>query len=304
MLELVTVGGITFDYIFWVNRLPEPYFGGEIHHYDRFFGGRAPNVAVAAVKLGIKAGIISSVGNDFVSLGYKRHLQRLSIQLKDVRNYKNEKTKQIFIFSDPRGRQITFFYFGAEKHLATMKVPVNTIRNCKLLHLTSGDYKFNLKSAKIAHKLGVTTSFDPGNDPSIELPRYLERMLSLTDYLFMNEFEYRKILNVLKARKINQLFDFGVKTIVTIYKGDRSSRIYTQDNQIRIPAVPTTCIDPTGASDAYVGAFLASILKGYKLEKAGLIGSLTSAFVVEKYGAQTNLPTWNKLKKRQTILTP
>lgn len=84
VMDLLVIGGITFDYLFWVDRLPEKHFEGVIKRHGRFFGGRAPNVAVAAAKLGIKTGLVSSVGDGFASEGYEAYLRATDVDLRGI----------------------------------------------------------------------------------------------------------------------------------------------------------------------------------------------------------------------------
>ncbi len=200
MLDLLAIGGITFDNLFCVNRLPKTHFEGIIERQGKFFGGRAPNVAVAVAKLGIKSGLVSPVGDDFESDGYENYLKNIGVDLQGVLKFKGESTKQIYIFTDPKGDQITFFTYGAESHFREMDVPRDLIKDSRMIHLTSsGDYKFNVKSAQFAYENKILVSFDPGNDPFIEIEEYLVTMLKHTSILFMNDIEaisLQKRLNV------------------------------------------------------------------------------------------------------------
>jgi sugar/nucleoside kinase (ribokinase family) len=106
------------------------------------------------------------------------------------------------------------------------------------------------------------------------------------------------MIKKLKMRSINELLDLGINAAVVINKEDRSSSIYTRGKLEEIPSALRTVRDPTGASDAYIGAFLAGLTKGYSLRSAGMIGSIEASFAVEGFGAQTNLPDWDSLCQR------
>jgi len=299
VLDLLAIGGITFDNLFWVNRLPEKHFEAVVRRYGRYFGGRAANVAVAAAKLGIKTGVVSPVGADFTSSGYKDYLVRLGIDLRGVVEVPKRKTKQIFIFTDLAGNQVTFFYYGAESHFKKIKVPVDLIKESKIVHITSsGDYKFNVRCAKTAYENNMLVSFDPANDPFTEIPEYLSEVIRCTTFLFMNDVESSGILTRLGLNRLDQLLDVGPRIVVVIAKNDKSGVIYTKEAFIQLPSAINAIKDPTGASDGYIGAFLAAYVKGYDLKTAGMMGAVEASFVVESFGSQTNLPRWQQLYKR------
>jgi sugar/nucleoside kinase (ribokinase family) len=299
MLDLLTIGGITFDNLFRVDRLPQKHFEGIIERRGRFFGGRAPNVAVAVAKLGIKTGLVSSVGDDFESEGYEDYLRANGVDLRGVIRVARENTKQIFIFTDPYGDQITFFDYGAEKHFSKMETPKDLIKESRNVHISSsGDYRFNVRCAEFAHKNGSIVSFDPGNDPFTEITEYIEIMLQNCSILFMNDLEALSMVKQLDLNGVNELLDFGPRIVIVINKSDKDSRIYTLNSTEHIPSVIRILKDPTGTSDGYVAGFLAGYIKGCDTRIAELIGSVEASFVAEGFGAQTSLPDWQCLGKR------
>jgi len=298
-LDLLAIGGITFDNLFWVDRLPEKHFEAVVRRYGRYFGGRAPNVAVAAAKLGIKTGVVSPVGDDFESEGYESYLRGIGVDLRGIVKVSGRGTKQIFIFTDPEGNQITFFNYGAERYFKKMKIPTELIKASKIVHISSsGDYKFNVRCAKFAYENGISVSFDPGNDPFTEIPEYLEGMVQYSRFLFMNDREAPSIMKCLRLNAVNELLNLGPRIVVMITKKDKSSLIYAKDASEKIPSAIRTIKDPTGASDGYIGAFLAGYTKGYSLRTAGMLGAVAASFIVENLGSQTNLPDWDSLHER------
>jgi ribokinase len=66
-----------------------------------------------------------------------------------------------------------------------------------------------------------------------------------------------------------------------------------------VPAVPVErLVDPTGAGDAFVAAATAATVAGCDPVGAARLGSTVASFVVEREGAQTNLPTPERLAER------
>jgi sugar/nucleoside kinase (ribokinase family) len=261
-LDLLAIGGITLDHIFKVSRLPKTHFEAQIFEFGTFFGGRAPNVAAMAAKIGLKTGIVSAVGEDFLGSGYEAHLRKLRVDLRGVIKVSGQRTKEIFIFSDPKGKQITFFYFGAERHFRKMEVPIDLIKESNIVHISSsGDYKFNINCANVAHSNNVLVSFDAGNDPFTEIPEYLKGVISRTYFLFMNDVEVPGILKRLELRNINELLTYGPSIIAIINKQDKSSRIYTKRTVEIVPSAVKEIVDITGASDGYAAGFLTGYTK-------------------------------------------
>lgn len=124
----------------------------------------------------------------------------------------------------------------------------------------------------------------------------LLEIIEHTNFLFMNKHEFERASNLLNF-EIDDYLERVDALIVT--KGSKGSVIYTKDKKIEIPCIKAgKVIDPTGAGDSYRAGFLSAYVKGYDLEKCGLIGAATASFVVEAKGCQTNLPTWDKVVER------
>ncbi|MCK4435210.1 hypothetical protein KAU87_00205, partial [Candidatus Bathyarchaeota archaeon] len=299
VMDLLAVGGLTLDHIFKVSRLPKKHFEAEITEFGVFFGGRAPNVSTMAAKIGLKTGVVSPVGQDFTTSGYEEHLRKLGVDLRGAPRVPEEKTKRILIFSDAEGDQITFFYFGAEKYFEKMELPINLIKESKIVHISSsGDYRFNVKCAKVARENNVLVSFDPGNDPFAEIPEYLKGVISRTSFLFMNNVELPGILRRLELSEVDELLDLGPRVVAIINKKNRSSTVYSKNTTEKIPSALRKVRAPTGASDGYIAGFLTGYVKGYDLKINGMLGATEASFIVEKLGCQTNLPGWNQLSTR------
>jgi uncharacterized membrane protein len=81
-LDLLTIGGITLDQIFKVSRLPEKHFEAEVIEFGTFFGGRAPNVAAMAAKIGLKTGIVSRTFTHIPDLVFISILSQLTLTFK------------------------------------------------------------------------------------------------------------------------------------------------------------------------------------------------------------------------------
>jgi len=192
-----------------------------------------------------------------------------------------------------------FFYLGASAHFRETSVPYQLIKETKMVHITSSnDYEFNVEVSRFAHKNGIRVSFDPGNDPFSEIPAYLRAIIPKVFILFVNNYELSRIFKNLKLNKVRDIQKMGPSIVVAINKEEKSSVIYTTKEKIMIPPVITVRRDPTGASDAYVAGFLTAYLRGYDFKRCGLLASTLSSFVMEKKGAQTNIPSWNELLTR------
>ncbi|ABR55302.1 PfkB domain protein [Methanococcus vannielii SB] len=290
--KITTVGHIALDYIFNVPKFPELNTSIQIPTAKKYYGGAACNVAAEVSNLGILSEIISCVGTDFEISGYNDYLKNLGVLTKNVFISNEEETPKAWIFTDPENNQITYFLWGAAKHYPEISVPNF---DSDIVHLATGDPKYNVKCAEKASSKGILVSFDPGQDLTLYSKEDLEKIIKNVDFLFMNNHEHKRILDLLNISEKDLIR--RVKVLIVTY-GKQGSIIYSKDTKIKIPAILTVSKDPTGAGDSYRAGFLAAYLKGHDLEKCGLFGSCVASFVVEKVGCQTNMPSWNQVIDR------
>ncbi len=292
MEKITCVGHTALDYIFNVEKFPEPNTSVQIPSARKYYGGAAANTAVGIKKLGVDSELLSCVGYDFKNSGYERYLKNLKINISKLYYSDEEETPKAWIFTDKNNNQITFFLWGAAKHYKEIDPPKF---NTEIVHIATGDPDFNLRCAKKAYGNNLI-SFDPGQDLPLYSKENLLEIIEHTNFLFMNKYEFEKASKLLNFDIENYLERVD---ILIVTKGSKGSVIYTKDKKIEIPCIKAEkVIDPTGAGDSYRAGFLSAYIKGYDLEKCGLIASATASFVVEAKGCQTNLPTWDMVIER------
>ena len=78
---------------------------------------------------------------------------------------------------------------------------------------------------------------------------------------------------------------------VVIKKGEHGAMFFSEHEMYVMPAYPTPrVVDPTGAGDSFLGAFLAALAQGEALRAAVLRGSAAAAMVVARVGCAPAMP--------------
>jgi len=292
-MHLLVIGNVAFDTICKVKFLPKKNEATSIVNLKECFGGCAGNAACVAGKLGVKCSLYASVGLDFKNSGYERRLKELGIDI-SLLTYRNKLTARSFMFADDRGNQQIYYYPGASLHLIHRPVDFSKFTH---VHFTAGEISTYRALMEKAREHGCIVSFDPGQEMfhrSIE--REIYECLSLSHYLFFNEYEIKHLLDGIGSQNAEELF-FDDTIAIVVSKGERGSTVYRRDGRtVDIPAVKTVSIkDPTGAGDSHRAGFIVGIMKGYDEEVACRIGSVVAHFVIQEMGAQENLPSWDEV---------
>jgi 5-dehydro-2-deoxygluconokinase len=85
---------------------------------------------------------------------------------------------------------------------------------------------------------------------------------------------------------------------VVVYKmGEAGAVTFCKGEEIRTGIFPTTPLKPTGAGDAFLGAFLAALAGGRDIEDALRRGSAAAAIVVGRVGCAPAMPDGPELDR-------
>src|ERR1035437_282399 len=283
------VGHTALDYIATVEKIAGKNESSPIIDYEEYPGGGAANIAIAIARMGGKSQLISPVGTDFASSGYKKILIDSHVDISRLYRLEDRQISKAFIFTDREGNQTTYFYWGASSKFKELEpIPVYFV------HLATADSVYNAKIAQIADFV----SFDPGQDLVTYSKEKLELILAHTNILFANQHEIKRILEI-TGKSFSELK--ASIDIIVVTCDAKGSRIYTCKEEFSIPVIPVEALDPTGAGDAYRAGFLLAFTRGYSLPTCGKVGSTVASFVVQTRGCQTGLQTWGEMKIRYEV---
>jgi ribokinase len=161
----------------------------------------------------------------------------------------------------------------------------------------------SLEAARIAHRAGVNVILNPAPAayPLSTLLQKDEIGLPLVDWLMPNEVEAEMLSGIqvtnpdeaIQAGRV--ILDSGVRRGVVITMGSRGVIAVTPDGHWHLPPFQVTPVDPTGAGDAFCGAFACSLAEGQPIQHALRFANAAGALAVTVAGAEPSLP------RRETI---
>lgn len=300
-LDVVAVGSWTnFDHLFRVDRLPMPGDTVQITSAisaveTTYWGGCAPNNAVAAAKLGASAALVSVVGRDFRERGYQRYLEDLSIDLRGVAVLEDALCGHSFLFSDRSGDTICLSHLGAAAFQAQQVPHAGALAEAKVAVINYIFDEFTLGAARIASEAGGQVVV---SGALMTAPDYAAAMVQAADILVCTEHELNLLMAHLGVPGKRALFDRGIRALVST-RGGQGSALATPEGERAVPAArPARFVDPVGAGDSFVGGLAAGLAFGLPLETALKLGAVVASYVIEAEGCQTSMPTREQASSR------
>lgn len=156
------------------------------------------------------------------------------------------------------------------------------------LHLAPMPVAYQRPWVEVASRHGALITLDPHHDSALQDPDDVLPLLpSLTAFL----------PSALEASQLGgddpvmaaQAFVARGARVAVVKLGADGSVLATADGVWHVPACQVDVTDPTGAGDAYCGAFLAALGAGRTALDAALHGTVAASLTVEHCGALTPL---------------
>lgn len=278
MFDLVTVGHFAIDLISSPKiTTPKPTLGGPPTY-----------VSVAAEKLDAKVSVISKVGEDFSS----RHIAWLNINgvdLSGLKRIKGASTTRFILKYTNRRRQLQLK--SRAPPILLEDIP-NSLR-AKVVHIAPVANEISRKLVDKMRTLTNVLSLDPqgfvrefdGNG-NVHLKRWHDQqLLEQIDVYKSSLGEIRMVTGLADLQlAMEKIRDYGARMVI-VTRGTKGSKLLFEGKLYGIPACkPKIVRDPTGAGDAFIGAFLAEYAKGKDPVSCACIGSSSASFAVEGVG--------------------
>lgn len=261
------------------------------------FGGTAGNIGYNLSLLGAETGIVTSVGQDFIELGYQDRINSFPNVSFEGKIHADSHSASCYIVNDESHNQLIIFHRGAMVRGEEINLIENYSEATVKIASLSPDYSpAMIKWGNELKKMNIPFLFDPGQVTSEFTPEGLLDLIPKSFLLIGNEFEISLILKKLEFT-MAQLLELNPNVIIT--KGSKGSDCYYQGKLYTIPICsPKDVQDTTGAGDGFRAGLLYGLAKNVPFEAACKLGSVVGSFVVESAGPQSQKFTFKNVIDR------
>ena len=265
-------------------------------------GGEAVNESVAAAKLGLRAGILCSLGEDAAGDLVAGELKRSGVDCSRILRSIDRPTPvtTMFVNEDGTRKSITN---GAHRHNFRPDRYPERFTGAKALILGSlfrapfdnPEIIFSVLSAAKASGQTVIADTKLPNFRFLTLED-IKDSLPLIDYITPNEDEARYFSGKEEPEEMADAFlSHGVRSVI-VKLGATGCLLKSAKVSIRLPACRISAVDATGAGDNFVAGFASEILRGASDADALRFANACGAICTTAVGAGT------ALKSREQVL--
>jgi sugar/nucleoside kinase (ribokinase family) len=263
-------------------------------------GGSAANTIVGIANLGARAAYVGKVKDDQIGRLYVHDIRAAGVAFETAPAPGGPATGCSYILVTPDGERTMNTYLGAAQDLTPADIDEAQIAASAIVYLEG--YLWDPASAKEAFVKASTIAHGAGRQVALTMSdsfcvdRYRDEFLGLmrngtADLIFANEAELRSLYQT-------QDFDAALKQLRNdvklgvVTRSEKGCVVASSEGVISVPAFPIQkLVDTTGAGDLFAAGFLFGLVRGAGYEKAGMLGGLAAAEVIQHIGArpQTSL---------------
>ena len=292
-LDVISAGIVIADCVARpVESLPPSGQLALIDSIGLYLGGSAANTAATLSKLGLRCAVVGRVGQDGFGDFLENAIQSAGCDTRFLRR-DGAATSATVVHVDAEGERTFLHAVGANANLKAADVPLDSLaaEGARALHV-AGYYVLPELEPELpalldrASRLGLLTSLDTVWNASGAWER-LHACLPYTDVFCPSLHDARLMTGKQDPKEVmDRLFGLGVRRAVVLKMGPEGSLNGGVDGtRLHISAAPVQAVDGTGAGDAFIGGFLAALLRGEDLESAGRLGNAAGALCALALGA-------------------
>ena len=281
----------------------------DVETFGKFLGGSPTNVAVAAARLGHRAGVITGVGDDPFGRFVTREMERLGVCSEHVVTVRDFHTPVTFCELFPPDSFPLYFYrepSAPDLELRERQVDWDAIEHAEIFWFTvtglSRDSSFGLHLRALDHRDRGTgaTILDLDYRSNLwsgmaQARSRLAAVLSRVDVAVGNRQECEMAVGISDPEAAaDALLERGV-SLAIVKQGPKGTLAKTEDERVWVEAIPVNVLNGLGAGDAFGGALIHGLVEGWDLERTIRYASAAGAYVCARIECSTAMPTREQL---------
>lgn len=281
--------------------------GTQIETATRFtaaLGGSSANIAVALVRQGAAAALVTCVSDDAIGRFCRAELQRYGVDTRYLRDVGDEARNSLAVVETraPACQSVIYRNGAADFRMGPADIDaldftgIGGLIATGTLLAAEPSRAATLQAFARARAAGVPVIFDIDHRPyswdsAALAAETCARAAALADIVIGNDDEFA-LLAGSRAEGPDAARALARRSAAfTVYKmGALGAVTFVGDSESRTGVYAVTALKPTGAGDGFMGGLIAGLAAGYSLPDAVARGAATAAIVVTNVGCAPAMP--------------
>ncbi len=280
--------------------------GTQIEDAQKFsaaLGGSAANIAVALVRQGSDAALLTAVSNDAVGRYTVKALASYGIDRRFVVNVGGEARNSLAIVEtrNENCQSVIYRNGAADFQIAEADVSGINYLNFAAVIVTGTSLaqepsrSATIVAMQLARAAGLLLIIDIDYRPyswrsKNEAQAVCLEAARMCDLVVGNDEEFSVLAGSLNGLPLAEELSHQAGRIIIYKQGEKGCATFTSDGHFNTPVFPVTALKPTGAGDAFMGGLISGLVAGNSLQQAVRRGAATAAIVVTRVGCAPAMP--------------
>ena len=283
----------------------------DVQTFQKFLGGSATNVAVAAARYGRRAALITRTGKDAFGRYVRAEAERLGVDPTFITEVDGPPTPVTFCEIFPPDDFPLYFYrypIAPDLMIEADELPREAIETARIFWATVTG--LSQEPSRTAHfaawqvrgrrphtilDLDYRPMFWPHpEEASTQVSRALEHVTVAVG----NREECEVAVGETEPqRAADALLERGVELAI-VKQGPKGVLAATRDERLEVPPYPVQVVNGLGAGDAFGGALCHGLLSGWDLRRILEFANVAGALVASRLECSTAMPTEAEVEQR------
>ncbi|GGN04789.1 5-dehydro-2-deoxygluconokinase [Lentzea pudingi] len=305
-LEVLTVGRVGVDLYPEQSGVPL----AQVSTFAKSLGGTATNVAVAAARLGRRAGVLTKVGPDGFGTYVREALEGFGVSSKYVGTSPDLLTPVVFCELNPPADPPLLFYrlpTAPDLTIGEDDVPWSLVRDVPLLWVTGtgvsaepsrGSQRMMLASRARSGHTVLDLDYRPMFWPDVETARAeISWMLDHVTVAVGNRTECEIAVGTSDPDEAaSRLLDRGI-SLALVKKGAEGVLVATPEGRWTVEPNPVEVVCGLGAGDAFGGSVVHGLLSGWDPVKIARYANAAGAIVASRLACADAMPDQEEIEE-------
>ena len=283
---IVLCAGIAVeDFLFRVDRFPEPGTKVQAEEMAATIGGCAANSSVTVANLGGRSRFAGPVGTDAASQRFLDSLARIGVDASGCVRVPGGSISVSGIFIDRDGEKMVATRRGEKLAGALPPDPDALVRDISILLVDNRFPEFVEPVCKAAHERNIPVVLDADRATHLDDP-----LFRLATYVIFSSEALRATTGIAELPMALRRAAGAIDVFLAVTNGPDEVLWIEAGAVRRMPVFSVNAIDTLGAGDAFHGAFALAIAEGELPTKAMRFGAATAALKCTRFGGISGTP--------------
>ncbi len=289
---------------------------GDVSTFQKFLGGSATNVSVAAARHGRRVALVTRTGRDPFGAYVAAEAERLGVDPAFIEPVDGPPTPVTFCELFPPDDFPLWFYrypTAPDLLITPESLPLGAIRDARIYWSTvtglsqepsrSAHFAAWEARARATHSV-LDLDYRPmfwsdAAEARVQVAKALEHVTVAVG----NREECEVAVGETDPqRAADALLDRGLQLAI-VKQGPKGVLAATREERVEVPPFPVDVVNGLGAGDAFGGALVHGLLAGWPLEEVLRFANVAGAIVASRLECSTAMPTEDEVRERLASVT-